>query len=110
MRHGNESLVQGSGSATKALTNFFRECLYPRVILHNGFARKKFTRRDLRLSALGEFEKTLNIPRTLCAIECDDCVVCMATIRVQPQRMPAYTGEAVRRVRYMAYPERTSMN
>ena len=70
------------------LTDFLRECLYPGVILHYILARKKFPRSDLRLGALGEFEKTLNVPGTFCGMNSYDSVICIATVRVQLQRMP----------------------
>jgi hypothetical protein len=72
------------------LTDFLRECLYPRVILHYRLAPKKFTRSDLRLGTFWKFEKTLDVPgAALRAMKGYDCVVCIATVRVQPQRMPA---------------------
>jgi hypothetical protein len=89
----------------RKLTDFLREFLYPCIVLHNFLAPKKFTRGDLRLCALREFDETLSVPGALDAVKRYDCVVCIAK---GPQRMPGHTG--VGRVRYTTYPERTSMN
>jgi len=80
------------GGVRVQLTDCLRECLHLCVTSHNFLAQKKFTRRDLGLGAFGELEKTLDAPSPLGAIKRYNCAVCIATVRVHPQRMPARAG------------------
>jgi len=63
--------------------------LHPCIVLHNILAIKKFTWSDLGVCSLRELEKILNAPNAISAIKRYNCVVCIATVRVHLQRMPA---------------------